>query len=172
MASGGKKNWPNEPAAVPAPKASGRHSGGRSLPKAPSTRLNDAAREAEADQHAGAEMQQPGRRRIGHDGEPERVEDRAGADHAHRAEAVGDGAGEGLADAPEQVLQRDARGAKTSRPQPYSVVIGIWNSPAVARGPAVMSAMAQPAATTSSGEIRRDAAPAMASFQTRERCGR
>jgi hypothetical protein len=29
--------------------------------------------------------------------------------------------------------------------------------------------MAQPAATTSSGEIRRDADPAMASFQTRER---
>ena len=57
----------------------------------------------------------------------------------------------------------------TSRPQPYSVVIGIWNSPAEARGPKVIRAMAQPAATTSSRGDWRDADPAMASFQPRER---
>ena len=74
------------------------------------------AREAEADEHAGAEMHQPGRRRIGHDREPERVEDRPGADHAHRAEAVGDGACEGLADAPEQVLQRDRQAEDVAPP--------------------------------------------------------
>ena len=40
-------------------------------------------------------------------GEPGGVEDRAGAQHAHRAEAVGDGAGEWLRRAPEQVLDGD-----------------------------------------------------------------
>ena len=40
---GGKRNWPKEPAAVPAPKAIGRHCSGRSLPKAASTRLNEQA---------------------------------------------------------------------------------------------------------------------------------
>jgi hypothetical protein len=44
---------------------------------------------------------------------------------------------------------------KTSRPQPYSVVIGIWKRPADARGPKVMSAIRQPDRTTSSGETRR-----------------
>ncbi len=40
-ASGENRNWPNEPAAVPAPKASVRHCSGISLPKAPSTSVND-----------------------------------------------------------------------------------------------------------------------------------
>src|SRR3954451_8776027 len=49
---------------------------------------------------------------------------------------------------------------KMSRPQPYSVTIGIWNRPAAARGPKVMSAMRQPAATMISGETRGRAAAA------------
>ncbi len=40
-ASGENRNCPNEPAAVPAPKASRRHSGGISLPKAPITTVNE-----------------------------------------------------------------------------------------------------------------------------------
>ena len=40
-ASGENRNCPNEPAAVPAPNAIDRHSGGISLPKAPITRVNE-----------------------------------------------------------------------------------------------------------------------------------
>jgi len=39
--NGANTNCPNEPAAVPAPSATPRHSGGRSFPKADSTRLNE-----------------------------------------------------------------------------------------------------------------------------------
>ena len=41
-ASGENRNCPNEPAAVPAPNASERHSGGISLPNAPITMVKDA----------------------------------------------------------------------------------------------------------------------------------
>src|SRR4051794_30288616 len=40
-ASGENRNWPNEPAAVPAPKASERQLSGTSLPNAPITRLKE-----------------------------------------------------------------------------------------------------------------------------------
>jgi len=39
--SGENRNCPNEPAAVPAPKASVRHSGGISRPNAPITMVNE-----------------------------------------------------------------------------------------------------------------------------------
>src|SRR6202158_6085075 len=39
--SGENRNWPNEPAAVPAPSESERQDSGTSLPKAPSTMLNE-----------------------------------------------------------------------------------------------------------------------------------
>ncbi len=39
--SGENRNWPNEPAAVPAPKASERQLSGKSLPKDEITRLNE-----------------------------------------------------------------------------------------------------------------------------------
>ena len=38
---GGYRNWQKEPAAVPAQKATGRQGSGRSLLKAPSTRLKE-----------------------------------------------------------------------------------------------------------------------------------
>ena len=41
-ASGENRNWPNEPAAVPAPNAKLRHDGGISLPNAPITIVNEA----------------------------------------------------------------------------------------------------------------------------------
>ena len=40
-ASGENRNWPKDPAAVPAPKASERQLSGTSLPSAPMTRLNE-----------------------------------------------------------------------------------------------------------------------------------
>ena len=39
--NGANRNWPNDPAAVPAPSAMPRHSGGSSFPNAESTRLNE-----------------------------------------------------------------------------------------------------------------------------------
>ena len=39
--NGANRNWPNDPAAVPAPSAMPRFSGGSSLLKAESTRLNE-----------------------------------------------------------------------------------------------------------------------------------
>ncbi len=66
-----------------------------------------AAREAEADEHAGGEIEHAGRARLRHQREPERIENGAAAQHTQRAEAVGEGARERLADAPEQILKRD-----------------------------------------------------------------
>jgi hypothetical protein len=40
--SGENRNCPNEPDAVPTPKANVRHSGGISRPRAPITMVNDA----------------------------------------------------------------------------------------------------------------------------------
>ena len=40
---------------------------------------------------------------------------------------------------------------KVSRPQPNCTVIGIWKRPALARGPKVINAIRQPAATMISG---------------------
>ena len=55
-ASGENRNWPNEPAAVPAPNAEVRHSSGSSLPNAADHDGERAARQAEADQHARREV--------------------------------------------------------------------------------------------------------------------
>ena len=55
-ASGENRNWPNEPAAVPAPKASDRICGGISLLKAAITIVNDAPGNADADEHAGGQV--------------------------------------------------------------------------------------------------------------------
>ena len=75
-ASGEYRNWPNEPAAVPAPKASERQRSGSSLPNAPSTTENEQPGKAEADEHAGREIEHPRRGRIRHQGETERIEQR------------------------------------------------------------------------------------------------
>ena len=89
---------------------------GQELAEGAEHEIERAARQAEADQHAGAEMQHARRRRIGHDHEPERIEERAGAQHARRPEPVGDRAGEGLAQAPEQVLHRDGEAERVAAP--------------------------------------------------------
>src|SRR6266849_62088 len=88
--SGENRNWPNEPAAVPAPSESERQDSGTSLPKAASTMLKEQPES------------------------PKPIS--TGADHPHGAEAVGDGAGEGLADAPQQVLDREREGEYVAAP--------------------------------------------------------
>ena len=56
--------------------------------------------------HAGAEVEHPGRGRIGHQDKADGIEHAAGAQHAHRAVAIGNRAGERLTDAPQDVLYR------------------------------------------------------------------
>ncbi len=48
------------------------------------------AGKAEADHHAGGEMEHAGRARVGHAGETERIEDRADAQHPDRTVAIRD----------------------------------------------------------------------------------
>ena len=58
------------------------------------------AREAEADHHAGREVEAHDGRGLRHPGETRGIEQRAEAQHPHRTEAVGDTAGERLHRAP------------------------------------------------------------------------
>ena len=75
-----------------------------------------AAGKAEADQHAGRSIEQRRAGGMRHQRQTERVQQRAGAQHPHGAEAVGDDAAERLADAPQQVLQREREGEDVAAP--------------------------------------------------------
>ena len=63
-----------------------------------------AAGKAEADEHAGPEIEHPGRGRIRHQDETDGIEHAAGAQHAHGAVAIGNRAGERLTHTPQDVL--------------------------------------------------------------------
>ena len=75
-----------------------------------------AARQAEADQHAGRQSQHQRRGRIGHQVEAEPIEHGAEREHARRAVAVGNGAGDRLADAPQQILNSQREGEDVAAP--------------------------------------------------------
>ena len=75
-----------------------------------------AARQAEADQHAGRQIEHAGRRRLRHHVDAGGVEQRARDDHPHRAEAVGDRARERLRRAIEQRLHRHRQREDFARP--------------------------------------------------------
>src|SRR4029077_14700904 len=64
------------------------------------------AGETETDEDTGREVEHRWRCRIRHQDQTNGVERAAGAQHPHRAEAIGDGAGKRLAPAPEDVLDR------------------------------------------------------------------
>ena len=96
--SGGKRNWPNEPAAVPAPNAIGRHFSGSSFPKAPRTRLNEQPERPKPIRTPASDLQHAGSGRIGHHHEARRVKQRADAEDPHGAVSIRYGAREGLAD--------------------------------------------------------------------------
>ena len=57
MASGENRNWPNDPAAVPAPKADGAPLGRQELGECADHQRERAAAEAETDQHAGRQVE-------------------------------------------------------------------------------------------------------------------
>ena len=125
---------------------------GRSLPKAPSTRLKEQPERPKPISTPAPRWSSRGVVGIGHDDEAGGVEQRADAEHAHRAETVGDGAGEGRAEAPEQVLDRDGEPEGVAAPAELGRSSGSGTGPAVARGPKVISAIRQPARTMISGE--------------------
>ena len=79
--NGANRNCPNDPAAVPAPSATPRHSGGNSFPNADSTRLNEQPDKPEADQNAGAEIERQRRRGIAHRDQARGIQQRADRDH-------------------------------------------------------------------------------------------
>ena len=74
------------------------------------------SRQAQADQHAGRQMQHLRRRRARGEIEPERIQDDADAKHPRRAVFVGDRAGERLAETPQQVLQRERQREHVAAP--------------------------------------------------------
>ena len=83
-ASGENRNWPNDPAAVPAPNAKVRVLLRQQLAESREHDGEARARKAEADQHAGRQVQHSGRGRVGHQRKPGRV------DHAPTASARSD----------------------------------------------------------------------------------
>ena len=72
--------------------------------------------ESEADHHAAGDVHQDRIARHGHEREAGHVKQRSADEHARRAETVGDGAGEGLADSPEQLLQREGQREDAASP--------------------------------------------------------
>ena len=74
------------------------------------------ARQPEADQDAGAEIERQRRRRITHQKQTAGIEQRADDHHAQDAEAIGDGARDRLAQAPQQVLQRQREAEHVASP--------------------------------------------------------
>ena len=106
-ASGENRNCPNEPAAVPAPNAKARQLSGTSLPSAPITIGNEQPARPKPMITPAERSSASVELRVAIQARPMRIEDCAGAQHAHRAETVGDAAGERLRRAPEQVLHGD-----------------------------------------------------------------
>jgi len=105
---------------VPSPKASERHCGGSSFPKVARTIVNDVPARPKPMRAPADASEQRRARGVRHQGEPGGEHQGAGAEHPHGSVAVGDDAGERLADAPQQVLQRERESEDVAAP-----VIGI-----------------------------------------------
>jgi len=74
--------------------------------------MNDAPGEAKPDQHARGQRQLRARRALRHQHRAEHVEEAAAGQHPRGAVAVGDRAGDGLPEAPDEVLHRDREGER------------------------------------------------------------
>ena len=154
-ASGENRNWPNEPAAVPAPKASERHCAGTSLPKAASTMVKEQPARPKPISTPAESCSAPAWWRRP-SAEPSRVQESADAQHPDGAEAVGDGAGERLPTPQSKFCSANAS-ANTSRPHPWVDDSGVRKKPSEERGPKLISAIRQPQTTMTAG-VRQDLA--------------
>ncbi len=101
---------------MPKPKAVERHSRGNSLPNAASSTMNEQP-DRPKPISTPAETSSTGPLvGVSHQRKAGGIHQRAGAQHARGAEAVGDDAGERLADAPQQILQRQREGENVAAP--------------------------------------------------------
>ena len=82
--------------------------------------IERTAGQAEADQHAGAEIERHRRRRIAHQQQAAGIEQRADHHHAQHAETVGDRARDRLAQSPQQVLQRQRQAEHVAAPGEFA----------------------------------------------------
>ena len=104
---------------MPIPNANVRHQFRQELAERREHDGEARAGEAEADQHAGREMQHARRRGIGHQREPGRVDHAADRKREQRAVAVRDRAGERQCRAPQQVLDRDREREHVAAPAEF-----------------------------------------------------
>ncbi|MNH02808.1 hypothetical protein D3C79_620540 [compost metagenome] len=74
------------------------------------------AGQADTDQQAGTERQGQGRVRHTHQHQPDGIENTADHDHLGRPQAISQGTGKRLGQAPDQVLQGDGEGEHTAAP--------------------------------------------------------
>ncbi len=101
---------------MPKPKASERRLRRQELAERRQHDRKRAAGKTEADQYAGGDIEHRRAGRLRHQRQARGVKQRADAEHPHRAEAVGDDAAERLADAPQQILQRQRKGEDVAAP--------------------------------------------------------
>ena len=117
-ASGENRNCPNEPAAVPAPNASVRHSGGISLPNAPITMVNEQPASPKPISTPAVRWSIARRVGVGHRRQAERIEDgarRSAPARAPKRSAIAPANG---CAAPHSSIWIASASANTSRPQP------------------------------------------------------
>ena len=117
---GANRNWPNEPAAVPAPSASPRRSGGSSFEKADSTRLKEQPDSPKPINTPAPRLERQRRRGVAHHQQARGIEQRADEHHTQDAEAIGDRAGKGLAEPPQQILHRQREAEHVAAPGEFA----------------------------------------------------
>ncbi len=101
---------------MPKPKARERHCGGNSLPNAASSTMNEQPERPKPISTPAETSSSRRASRVRHQRKAGGIQQRAGAQHPAGAEAVGDNAGERLADAPQQILQRQGEGEDVAAP--------------------------------------------------------
>ena len=130
---------------MPKPKAVERHSGGTNLPNAPTTMVKAQPDSPKPISTPADKVSAVGVVAERHQIKTGRVEQGADAQHARRAEAVGDGAGKRLADAPQQILKSPAQRRKRRGPNDWSCDSGVRKKPSEERGPKLIIPIRQPA---------------------------
>ena len=150
-ASGENRNWPNEPAAVPAPNANDAPALRHELAERADHHRERAAGKPKADDARRPTDRASASIARGHADQTERVEHRAGG----QARAPGRNdrrmlPANGCA-APQSRFCSAIANENASRPQPRSNDIGDRNWPSAERGPKAINAIAQPTAISTIG---------------------
>src|SRR6185503_11658287 len=149
-ASGENRNCPNEPAAVPTPKAKPRHSVGINLLKAASTRVNDVPAMPRPVRTPAERSSMPGVVEKDISTSPEQYStapiDSTRSEPKRSAMAPAKGVA-----APQIRTWMASASANTSRPQLKADDIGVRKRPSAARGPKPIAPIRQPQMIMTSG---------------------